>query len=177
MYTGRKDFCMKPEFWHAADYDSTEYEVLELVSAFVRALQPEVVVETGSCYGIGSARIARALKANGHGKLYSLEINPERAETARAAVEGLPAEIVLGDSMKWCPPNEIGFCFFDSYPELRALEFRRYKPFMVPGAIVSFHDAAPHHSVYWFSEELEKEKLLKPIRLHTPRGVVFAEVL
>ena len=41
---------------------------------FVRILEPEVVVETGTEKGLGSVVIAEALLRNGHGRLYTLDI-------------------------------------------------------------------------------------------------------
>lgn len=172
-----RGFCVNSDYWHSADADSTEFEVLELVAAFVRALQPEIVVETGSAFGFGSEAIGKALQANGHGRLYSLEVDAERVAIASERVRGLPVEIVHGDSTQWVPPGEIGFAFFDSYPELRAQEFRNMKPWIRQGTMVSFHDAGPQHQVWPTILGLESEGLLKAIRLRTPRGIAFAEVL
>lgn len=133
----RPEWCAKPELWHAPDGESSEFEVLELCAAFIRALQPEVVVETGSALGFGGAMMGAALKE---------------------------------------PPDGIGFAFFDSRPQLRAEEFRRYRPFMVPGAIVAFHDIAPHHTVWPRVDQLEREGLLKALRLRTPRGIAICQI-
>jgi hypothetical protein len=172
----RPEWCANPELWHAPDGDSSEFEVLELCAAFIRALQPEVVVETGSAFGFGAAMMGAALKANGRGRLYSLEIDRVRYEQACERCKGLPVDIVYVDSMTWEPPAGIGFAFFDSRPQLRADEFRRYQPFMVPGAIVAFHDVAPHHTVWPRVHQLEREGLLKALRLRTPRGIAICQV-
>jgi predicted O-methyltransferase YrrM len=172
----RQEWCAKPELWHAPDGDSSEFEVLELCAAFIRALQPEVVVETGSAFGFGAAMMGAALKANGHGRLYSLEIDLVRYEQACERCKGLPVDVVYSDSMSWEPPAGIGFAFFDSRPQLRADEFRRYRPFMVPGAIVAFHDIAPHHTVWPRVHQLEREGLLKALRLRTPRGIALCQI-
>lgn len=42
----------------------------------VRILKPDVVVETGTDKGLGTLLIAHALKKNGKGKVYSLDIDP-----------------------------------------------------------------------------------------------------
>ena len=42
----------------------------------VRILKPNVVVETGTDKGLGTLLIAQALKENGKGKVYSLDIDP-----------------------------------------------------------------------------------------------------
>lgn len=176
-FTRARDFCPRPHLWHSADADSTEYEVLELVAAFVRALQPEIVVETGAAFGFGSRAIGQALKANGHGALYSLEIDPERVRIAQARSAGLPVQIVPQHSLQWMPPGLVQFAFFDSFPELRCSEFVRYRACMERGTVVAFHDAAPHHAVWKDIQQLEADGLVKAIRLRTPRGIAFAEVL
>lgn len=177
VYTAaRPEWCAKPEFWHAPDKESSELEVLELCAAFIRALQPEVVVETGSAYGFGAAMMGAALKANGHGRLYSLEIDLARYEHAFERCKGLPVDVVYIDSMTWKPPAGIGFAFFDSRPNLRADEFRRYRPFMVPSAIVAFHDIAPHHTIWPRVHELEREGLLRALQLRTPRGIAICQI-
>ena len=45
--------------------------------ALVRAAQPEHVVETGTHLGLGSCVIAAALLRNGHGRLTTIDIDPE----------------------------------------------------------------------------------------------------
>jgi Methyltransferase domain len=45
--------------------------------AIVRAAQPDLVVETGTHLGLGSCIIAAALLRNGHGRLTTIDIDPE----------------------------------------------------------------------------------------------------
>ena len=45
--------------------------------AIVRATQPDHVVETGTHLGLGSCVIAAALLRNGHGRLTTIDIDPE----------------------------------------------------------------------------------------------------
>jgi predicted O-methyltransferase YrrM len=45
--------------------------------ALVRATQPDHVVETGTALGLGSCIIAAALLRNGHGRLATIDIDPE----------------------------------------------------------------------------------------------------
>jgi hypothetical protein len=45
--------------------------------ALVRATEPEHVVETGTHLGLGSCAIAAALLRNGHGRLTTIDIDPE----------------------------------------------------------------------------------------------------
>lgn len=176
-YTPPRPDCGHPEYWHSTDADSTEFEVSELVAGFVRALQPEVVVETGTAWGQTAQVIGRALERNGHGHLYTLEPDERRAEFSDDRCNGLPVTVVRQESMAWIPPAEIGFAWFDSLIQLRVPEFHYFKPWMAPGAVVGFHDTGPQHRLRPGIDALEGKRLLRPIFLPTPRGVAFAEVL
>jgi predicted O-methyltransferase YrrM len=44
--------------------------------AVTRALKPELVLETGVCYGVTSAHFLQALKMNGRGELHSIDLPP-----------------------------------------------------------------------------------------------------
>jgi predicted O-methyltransferase YrrM len=49
-----------------------------------RLLEPETVVETGVAYGVSSAYILTALRENGRGKLYSVDLPPMRRKSERS---------------------------------------------------------------------------------------------
>ena len=68
--------CPHPERWTSEDIEATENEVIEGVYGLVRMLQPAYVVETGTHRGFMAASIGRALQANGHGRLDTVEIEP-----------------------------------------------------------------------------------------------------
>lgn len=173
-FTPPNDNCRNPQWWTAADAHSTEIEVTELVAAFVRALQPEYVVETGTCWGQTAEAIGRALAANGHGRLDSLEIDPDKVQHSRERCRGLPVTVMASSSLEFTPTQEIGFAFFDSLLHLRVPEFERYRPWLPKGAIVGFHDTAPHMG---YGHQIESLAGVRAIRLRTPRGVTFCEVL
>lgn len=176
-FTEPRSECPHPEYWYSTDGDSAEIEVSELVASFVRALQPEIVVETGTAWGQTAECIGEALAINEHGTLYTLEPDAERASFAEYRVKEWPVIVVRQESLNWTPPHGVGFAWFDSLPGLRVHEFRTYRSRMVNGCIVGFHDCGPQHSVRPDVEQLAYEGLLRPIYLPTPRGVIFAEVL
>lgn len=179
-FTAPRAECPDPQWWHSTDSDSTELEVSLLVGAFVRALQPDCVLETGTAFGQTAEAIGTALAANGHGHLETLEPDAERAEYARLRCRGLPVLVYQRPSLRWLSPQPhppYGFVWLDSLIHLRAAEFRFYRPWMRVGAIVGFHDCGPQHAVRPEVERLADEGLLRPIYLPTPRGVIFAEVL
>lgn len=178
-FTPSSDWCPRPEHWHSEDADATEHEVTELVAAFVRALQPELVVETGTYHGHTAKAIGQALVANGHGELVTIEIDHINAARAAQRCRNLPVHVMRGDSTAWTPPpgNLIGFGWFDSGLHVRHLEIEGLLPHFAPGAIIGVHDTGPQHPVRGCLNELVYGGHLSPIHLRTPRGVTFAEVL
>ena len=108
-FTPARPDCPYPQRWHSADSDSTELEVSHLVAAFVRALQPNLVVETGTAWGQTAELIGQALKANGQGRLITLEPDPARAEHSRNRCAGLPVEVLQQSSLDWAPDGPIDF--------------------------------------------------------------------
>jgi predicted O-methyltransferase YrrM len=176
-FTKPRDDCPHPERWTSTDRESTETEVVELVAGFVRALQPDFVLETGTAYGICAAAIGRALARNGQGRLVTLEVDPERVRLARAATRRLPVEVLEIGSLDYEPDDWIDFAWFDSLTSLRVPEFRRFLPRMHAGTIVGFHDTGPHFALLGETEALVHEGLLRTINLPTPRGVTFGQPL
>ena len=175
VWTAPRSDCQHPERWHSTDAQSTELEVTELVGAFVRALQPDYVIETGTCVGQTAWMIGQALQANGHGRLDTIEYDGDRADHSRRLCAGLPVTVHQVDTMTFTPAEPIGFAWFDSETHLRVPEFERFRPWIIPGTIVGFHDTASHHGEW--SQALLRLPNTRAIRLPTPRGVTFVEVI
>jgi predicted O-methyltransferase YrrM len=70
--------------------------------AVVRAIKPEVVVETGVHDGLGSALLLRALERNGSGRLVGFDIDPASAWLVPARLRGA-YELVIGDVRETLP--------------------------------------------------------------------------
>lgn len=174
-WTPPRPDCPHPEYWTSTDAHSTEIEVSELVGAFVRALQPDYVIETGTCWGQTAEQIGRVLRTNGHGRLISLEVDTEKVEFSRNRCGGLPVEVTQCSSLEFDPTETIGFAWFDSLLDLRLPEFVRYRDHMQAGTIVGFHDTGPQFGA--FGPMIANIPGIRPIQLPTPRGVTFAEVL
>jgi tRNA A58 N-methylase Trm61 len=176
-FTPPRPDCPNPELWHSADDESTEIEVTALVAAFVGALKPDLVVETGTAFGQTAAAIAQALITNGRGRLFTCETDPARHVVAMKKVWG-PVRFFFGPSLDLIATLEdqsVGFAWLDSLIPLRVLEARALAPKMLPGAIVGFHDTGPQHGYRPQVEALFKEGWMRGIYLPTPRGVMFAE--
>lgn len=188
-FTAPHASCARPDYWHAWDSDSTEVEVTELIASLVRAIQPELVVETGTAFGYTAMAIGRALIRNGHGQLMTMETDVARAHIASDRCVGLPVTVVRQSSLDFVglegangKPIDIGFALFDSLYELRAREFRRYHSMLRPGTIVTFHDTTSgdrghHRDVRADVELLAGEGLLKWVEIPSPRGLAICEVL
>jgi hypothetical protein len=135
------------------------------------------VVETGTAWGQTAEAIGRALVANGHGRLVTLESDRERAHFSAERCTGLPVTVRIGSSLDYTPDAPVDFTWFDSLCHLRAEEFRRYLPHFSGRAVVGFHDTGPQHPVRGYLEELVADGILPPpLYLPTPRGVCFARV-
>lgn len=164
--------CPHPEHWHAHDGMATEIEIIELVAAFVRALQPELVIETGAHRGFASRAIGEALKTNGHGILYTTEIDHNLWWEAQMRTVNLPVVCHEKSSLDLTPPGPIDFAWFDSETNLRVTEFKHYLPWMHERTVVGFHDTSPHHG---YRPQLDTLGL-SWLDLPTPRGVTFGRV-
>jgi predicted O-methyltransferase YrrM len=178
-WTAPRPDCPHPERWHSTDTDSTEIEVTELVAAFVRALQPDLVVETGAAFGQTAEAIGRALQANGQGTLLTCDTNPDRIEATTARCEGLPVIVLAMTSLEMIADihSPVGFAWFDSTIGMRVPEFRSLLPNLDHGTIVGFHDTGPHFHLRPHIDHLVNERTVRLIHLPTPRGVTFCEVL
>ena len=177
-WTPPPPWCPAPHHWHADTADATEHEVTELAAAFVRALQPEAVVETGTNTGQTALAIGAALARNGHGHLWTVEADPGLARSAAAALAHLPVTVVCADTADWEPPVPPGFAWLDSAIDARAGEIARWaaSPGFAPGAVIGIHDTGPQHRTAATLEPLVRSGLLRTVTLRTPRGVTFAEV-
>lgn len=184
--TARKD-CPHPERWHSADSDSTEIEVSRLVAAFVGALRPDLVVETGSAFGQTAELIGQVLHTAGVGHLVTFEVDPPRIAATAERVKGLPVQVQPRPSLEGLQilvetghAGHVGFAWLDSLFELRVPELRAIRPLLAPGAIVGIHDCGePGHTKYdQFAREVSVAAGLmgfNRISLPTPRGVTFLQ--
>lgn len=173
--------CPHPEHWTAPDAYATEDQVTALVAALVVALQPELVVETGTHTGTTALAIGRALAANGHGRLDTIELNATKATTAGDMLAAewadtdngpvpLPVRVIHGDSRGYQPEQPIDFAFFDSAISARVPEYERLRPHFSPRCIVAFHDSGPQHDL---AHRLRAVQGLDLIYLPTPRGIAI----
>lgn len=173
QFTPASEYCPHPERWHAHDPQSTEVEVSHMLSGLIVGLQPEYVVETGTCMGVTAMSMGQALAFNGHGHLDTIEYNPQRAEFCRGQVAELPVTVNEMSSFDFIPAHKIDFLFLDSEPDYRIPEFEAFKPYLSPGAVVAFHDTAPHKGKY--GDDVRAIPGLRYLQLRTPRGITIGQ--
>lgn len=186
---GVNTFVRDNSHWHCQDGDSTEIEVSMLVAAMVRALQPELVIETGTAWGQTTQMIGQALLDNGHGHLVSLEIEEQRLTYSRWYCHEMVCagvvSIVNCSSLEYKPDDYVDFLFSDSNYELRVPELEHFERWMSERSMAMFHDTAPGHGVGRIPNGMDLQQQLddlppykyRNVRLHTPRGVTLLEVL
>ncbi len=172
--------CPHPERWHMYDSMTAEAEVLEFLYTLVTTIKPALVVETGSFLGVSTLWIAKALKANGFGRIISCEFDPVVFAKAqeKIASSGLADWIELRNesSLEMRIEGTIDLFFSDSDMPIREAEVKRFLPQIRPTGIILMHDASSHLKVVRDAAvKMESEGLLSCILLPTPRGLVLAQ--
>lgn len=140
----------KAELFESTDGGSTELEVLNFLYACVRVMKPQLVLETGGWLGIGTLALASACKANGFGKVISIEYLPEQCVRIEQVLEENRvhkfAEVVNMDSITYLQQNKEVFDigFFDSEPLIRTEEARICFENKTLRKLAVFHDTSPY---------------------------------
>jgi hypothetical protein len=174
QFTKSDDECPHPEYWHAPDSESAEWEVTRLVAAMACALRPALIVETGSHVGATAEAIGRTLKRASRGQLITIEIDKTLAERTQNRVSGLPVTVVRGSSLDYEPPGPVEFFWLDSDVGIRAEEVRHFLPWTTHRTVFGVHDTGPRHCVSKYLCGLVAEGIIQPpVYLPTPRGVCF----
>lgn len=128
----------KPPFWAS------------ILFKLVRRLEPQTIVELGTCVGISAAYQASAQKLNQRGKLFSLEGAESLATISRETLGGLGisnSEVVLGPFHQTLMPvleehAPIDFFFNDGHHDHDAVleYFEKSLPFLSSDAVMVFDD-------------------------------------
>lgn len=142
----------KSHLFEAADNCSTEYEVLNWLHATIRVFKPELILETGAWDGLGTIAIADACKANGFGKVHSLEIDPSQCVRVEQVIEEQHlkqwVDVHQTNSLEWLSATNLVFDigFFDSLTEIRAEEAAICLDRKLLRKMAVFHDTSPYRS-------------------------------
>lgn len=144
----------------------------------VRAIRPQVVVETGVASGVSSAHILRALAANGTGTLYSIDLPnvqegsvlPDGRQAGWIVPDSLRGRWVLqlGDSQELLPKllaslDAVHLFLHDSDHsyECMAFEYEQAFPKLVPGGVLMSDDTHLHTA--W--DDFCRGNALRPTRV------------
>lgn len=123
----------------------------ETIYLLVRSRKPEVVVETGVCYGASSAYILQALKDNGSGVLYSIDLGnaPNEPPSDYFVPRHLRDRwhLIIGDTKEQLPQllarlGRIDLFHHDSLHTYEHMmwEYRTALPYLPTNGILSSHD-------------------------------------
>src|SRR5271163_2530808 len=119
-------------------------------------------------------------KANGFGKLITIEFDPDIFAKAKQRIDlsGLRAWIAYRNASSLDTPIDgtIDLLFSDSHLTIREQEIRRFLPQIDPRGLILIHDASSHFKVVREAAlRLEQEGLISVVLLSTPRGLVIAQ--
>lgn len=172
--------CPNPTEWRMMDSQTTELEVLDFLKVLVTTLKPELILETGTFLGYGTIKLAEGARANGFGRVITIEYDPVIYAKARERIEAAG----LGDwvecrnesSLDTRIDGAIDFYFSDSALAIREQEIRRLLPQVGAHGLIAIHDASSQFKVVREAAlRMEQEGLLSVVLLSTPRGLVLAQ--
>lgn len=135
----------------AADICSSEEETLEILYALVRSTKPELVLETGTWKGHGTAAMARGCWKNGFGKVitvdYEESMRRELDERAKEAPFPLMERVEFVhshtlDFLRAYGGPAFGFAFLDSDPGSRVEELHILRDRKLALGLVMIHDTS-----------------------------------
>jgi predicted O-methyltransferase YrrM len=179
-YTPPTPECPHPELWRMLDSQTTEVEVIDLLKSLVKAVKPNVIVETGTFLGFSTIKMAEGLRENGFGKIVTIEYDPAIFAKAKERIDasglGNWIEYRNESSLETRIDGTIDMLFSDSHLAGREQEIRRLLPQVNPRGLVLIHDASSHFRVVREAAlRLEQEGLISIVLLPTPRGLVIAQ--
>ncbi len=172
--------CPFPGRWRMLDAESAELEILDFLKALVIAAKPDLVVETGTFIGHSTIKMAEGMRANGFGRIITVEYDPAVFAKARQNIDASGLKDLIeyrnASSLETEIEGEIDILFSDSEVTIREQEVRRFLPQIRKRGLVLIHDASSNFKVVREGAlRLEQEGLLSVVLLSTPRGLVIAQ--
>jgi predicted O-methyltransferase YrrM len=138
-------------------------EVQRLVATLVASKPGGRVAEIGTSYGDGAVAIAAALPAGA--SFVTVELEPERAATARERLAGMAAEVLEGDWRDVLPPRgPFDLVFADG-----GVAYDRVADLLAPGGILVKDDLTPGGAT---EGDPTREALLRDPRLEATEVLV-----
>ena len=153
-------FTPRGEIW------ASEREVGHALYVLCRLIQPKNVFEIGCHHGASSICIASALKNNGTGQLYSIDINADSIAVAKKNVEksGLLSQVTFLHGKSASPEvtsslPKASLIFIDgdhTYDGVRN-DFLVYRGLLKDSGIMVFHDSVKYLGIRQFLSEVAIE--------------------
>ena len=172
-------------FFKAANIMSADLYAKKVLLQYaaIRALAPNIVVETGVANGVSSSHLLLALDKNGRGKLYSIEVGdsqylPPGTPTGWIVPDRLKSrwDLRIGDSRELLPKllDELGSVDVFIHDSLHTYEhmlweYRAAYPFLKPGGLLISDDASWNSAFPEFCAEV------RATRFRILRGVGFLQ--
>ena len=144
------------------------------------AAKPELVVETGTFIGHSAIKMAEGMRANGFGKIITIEYDPAVFGKAKQNIEASGFADLIAcrncSSLETRIDGAIDILFSDSEVTIREQEVRHFLPQVRPRGLVLIHDASSNFKVVREAAfRLEQEGLLSVVLLSTPRGLMIGQ--
>jgi len=159
--------------------DSASFEEKLVIYSLIRAIKPEVCIETGTHFGKTALYIAHALYDNKKGHLWTVDPNEHFASEAVRYFNRYPElkkfitfQKIKGEDLK---VKDIDFAFIDSFHEKEVVmgEIKNLFPRLSKHAIVIFHDCSL--KVENMVNEAIKEAKLKTVWIPTQNRIRIYE--
>ena len=180
------DWLHKAEsYFHQAKVEGADLYAKKILVQYaaIRAMAPDVVVETGVASGVSTSYILRALQKNGNGKLHFIELgDPQYLPPDKPIGWIVPDwlrsnwELHMGDSRALLPQLLVEHAVIDVFIhdslhtyEHMLWEFRTAYPRLRPGGLLISDDAAWNPAFPEFAREVNAT------RARVLRGVGFIE--
>lgn len=124
--------------------------------AIVRILHPAVVIETGTDKGLGSAILSQALRKNGSGELYTVDVNPDSGALVESVYFEGNIKIIHGYSSKFLQSFSKKCDFFihdsDHSYENESLEYELISEKLSDKGLVASDNSGLSHALDSWSE-------------------------
>ncbi|MFD7137814.1 O-methyltransferase [Streptomyces sp. NPDC059894] len=130
----------------AGGYYAAPAAIGRMLYTSVRAMRPRTVFEFGTSYGFTAIHIAAALRDNGSGKLYTVDLHEGKCAAARDHLKSAGvaeyAEVVTGEAVEVISSfsEPIDFLYLDGWADFYLDVVRAAEPRLRSGALVHADD-------------------------------------
>ena len=153
---------------YSGSYGCQMTRELSCLYLLVRLTKPNQVIETGVSSGASSTYILRALKDNGKGNLYSIDLPPDNLPQEKKSGWIVPEDLRsswdlrIGDAKKMLVPllketGEIDFFIHDSLHTYEHMmwEYKCAWPYLRRGCLFLSHDVGANNAFFDFMKEVK----------------------